>query len=245
MPATRIATSATLLQKAPTEVLEGDRSYRIDYEHLGYNAIPYKALVDAMGLPSTIGTAIAAGAVFTLISSDSIQGDSSPETLAQRRRMIARLSWSAILFATATVDTACLQALYASPSFCRVISNKLHRRLELRTEFEPWPSWDFMQYIIAYFVAGMAHFAVAVHLAATILIVDSFKPYAPALISEILIGLMFFMSVVALGSSIVLARSQRSKATPNAKMEDNTLASGIFAQKTGREITPNTVYMAY
>ncbi|KAG8902879.1 hypothetical protein FRC01_009441, partial [Tulasnella sp. 417] len=64
--------------------------------------------------------------------------------------MVVLLAWSAGLYGCATAITVCLQALYGSPSFCKLLSKKVNFRPELRTKSEPWPSWDFMRYVVAY-----------------------------------------------------------------------------------------------
>ncbi|KAG9032863.1 hypothetical protein FS837_002615, partial [Tulasnella sp. UAMH 9824] len=129
-----------------TEVREEGNGLRMDDQQLEDGELPCKSLVDALGLPSTIGTAVAAGALFAVVSTDQ----------AKDEYMISMLAMSGFLFALATANTICLQALYSSPSFCKILYKKLNRDPKRRTKFEPWPSWDFMRYFVAYFTVAWA-----------------------------------------------------------------------------------------
>ncbi|KAG9024045.1 hypothetical protein FS837_005527, partial [Tulasnella sp. UAMH 9824] len=190
--------------------------------------MPIKALVDTLSLPSSIGTAIAAGATFTIISSDSILGDSSPESLVERRRMVNMLAWSSLLFAIATVITVCLQALYASNSFCQVMNDTLNYEQEPRKKLEPWSSWDFLEFIIGYSAAAMALFTVALHLVASLLVIEVLRPYAPALMSQIVIGLFVFLSLAGWAGSAALRRRRRRA---GARVEEIAWAASTVGQK--------------
>ncbi|KIO31209.1 hypothetical protein M407DRAFT_221013 [Tulasnella calospora MUT 4182] len=201
-PARRRTTSATLFRANSAQVVEDDEN-----QELGYRNVPYKTFVDTLSLPSTIGTAIAASAAFTILSTDSILEDNSPQSLAQRREMVITLAWSAGLFAIATAITVCLQALYGSPSFCKVLSKKLNYKPDRREKFKRWPSWDFMRYVVAYTAVVGAYLALVLHLAATILIIGIFKPYAPTLIAQIIMVLVFILGI--LGWTISVALEQR------------------------------------
>lgn len=166
--------------------------------------MPYRNFVNTLSLPSTVGTAIAASAAFTILAADSILGQNSPESLDQRREMVIILTWSAGLYAIATAITVCLQALYGSPSFCEIITKKLNYRPERRTRFEPWPSCDFLRYIVAYIAVGGAYVALILHLAATILIIGIFKPYAPTLVAQLLIMGVFILGILGWVISIAI-----------------------------------------
>ncbi|KAG9035152.1 hypothetical protein FS837_002029 [Tulasnella sp. UAMH 9824] len=234
-PPARRSTSATLFQSSATEMPSEIERRRAEDERLGFYAIPFKALVDSLSLPSSIGTAIAAGATYTVLSLNSLLGDSSPEALAEQRRMVKLLAWATILFAVATVTTVCLQALYASASFCQIISDKLHYKVELRTKFEPWPSWDFMRYIMAYSVFAAAFVAIGMHLVASFLVIESLKAYVPALVSQIIIGLIFVVTIVGWVVAIVLGVSRGGA---SANTEENVLAADTVGQKGNHAILP-------
>lgn len=171
-----------------------------------YGNIPYKSLIDSLSLPSTIGTAISAGGAFTVICSDSVLGDRSPESVVLRREWIRILTWSAGFYTIATVMIVCLQALYGSPSFRRILSKKIDLNPELRTKFKPWPSWDFMRYVVAYSAIAMAYCASALHLAATIFLIQVFAPYGPTLVSQIVLGMICVICVVLWTISITFER---------------------------------------
>ncbi|KAG9036111.1 hypothetical protein FS837_001755 [Tulasnella sp. UAMH 9824] len=225
-PPTRTPTSlsGTLFRANSAQAQEGDeirerikQQERIqkqeddENQELGYRNVPYKAFVDALSLPSTIGTAIAAGAAFTILSADSILGDDSPPALAQRREIVIILAWSAGLFAIATAITICLQALYTSPSFCKSLSRKLNYRPELREKFQPWPEWDFMRYVVAYTAVVGAYLALVLHLTATTLIIEIFKPYAPALVAQLIMVLVFILGIFGWTISVALEQPEARK----------------------------------
>ncbi|KIO31211.1 hypothetical protein M407DRAFT_221015 [Tulasnella calospora MUT 4182] len=201
---TRRDTSATYFPRSPTEMLEGDGGFGLNEERLGYTRVPYRNFVDTLSLPSTIGTAIAASAAFTILSADSIMGDSSPEAMARQREMVVILAWASGLYAGATSITVCLQAIYGSPSFCKVLIKKLNFKTELRTKYKPWPSWDFMRYGIAYGVVCSAYLALVMHLAATILIVGLFRPYGPTWLGQVWIVLIFMLALLVWAISVAL-----------------------------------------
>ncbi|KAG8990629.1 hypothetical protein FRB90_001692 [Tulasnella sp. 427] len=178
-------------------------------EDLGYGSVPYKNFVDTLSLPSTIGTAIAASAAFTVLCADSIMGENSEEIKARSREMVIILAWSAGLFAIATAITICLQALYSSPSFCKIIRSKLHYKRELRTKFKGWQDLgDVLRYMIAYIAVTGAYLAIILHLVATVLIIGIFKPYAPALIAQLVMGLIFVLGFVGWGISVALEQRE-------------------------------------
>ncbi|KIO32383.1 hypothetical protein M407DRAFT_18695 [Tulasnella calospora MUT 4182] len=199
-----MSSSTVRFQTSSTTAPSVGQGHWVDDPQLLYNDVPFKNLIDALVLPSTIGTAIAASAAFTILSADSLLGDDSPEGLDRRKEMVVSLVSSTALFAIATAITICLQALYGGPPFCQILIKKLNRDPEKRTPFEPWPSWDFMRYVIAYSVVLASLLALVLHLAATMLIIEVFKPYGPALITQLLIGCVFAVGIAAWGISVVL-----------------------------------------
>ncbi|KIO31210.1 hypothetical protein M407DRAFT_5211 [Tulasnella calospora MUT 4182] len=199
-----MSVSSTPLRGCPTKMPEdeGDSTYG---QVLGYDTVPYRSFVDALSLPSTIGTAIAASAAFTILSADGILGDNSPESLEHRRNIVVLLAWSAGLYGScATAITVCLQALYGSPSFCKLLSKKVNFRPELRTKLEPWPSWDFMRYVVAYTTVAGAYLGLVLHITGTMLLIQPFAPYAPAYLSQAMIALIFFVGAVIWAISVTL-----------------------------------------
>ncbi|KAG8950800.1 hypothetical protein FRC00_007536 [Tulasnella sp. 408] len=197
-PPTRRATSlsATLFQADPMDMPQDEKERRIEKHLSTYRTVPYKMLVDALMLPSTIGTAIAAGGAFTILTTDSIFGDDSPQSLAHRKEMFQSLLWATELFGVATAITVCLQALYSDSSFCKILLKKLTYRPELKTKFEPWPSPDFLRYVIAYTAVGAAFLSLILHSAGTILMVIAFQPYGPTWIAKIFMVLIPTLGII-------------------------------------------------
>lgn len=152
--------------------------------------------------------------------------------------MVTLLGWATLLFSIATINTVCLQALYTSPAFCQVISDKLHQVEELRTKFEPWPSWDFLRYILAYGTVGTVYFALALHLAAFALIIESARNYVPAIVFRISITMIPFVSLVVWGISNVMETLRERAST---RMEENAPAASTVRQNEKHAITPDGV----
>ncbi|KAG8933317.1 hypothetical protein FRC00_013290 [Tulasnella sp. 408] len=193
------ATSATVPQARMTELREEGNGLRMNDQQLEDGDLPCKNLVDALGLPSTIGTAVAAGALFTVITADQ----------AQYNDAIAMLALSGFFFALATANTICLQALYSSPSFCRILYKKLNRDPKRRTKFEPWPSWDFMRYVVAYFTVVWAYASIVLHMIATMIIFQLFTFNGHTYPSQVTFGLACFVCVVIWVISVLLERPKR------------------------------------
>ncbi|KAG8952365.1 hypothetical protein FRC04_004793 [Tulasnella sp. 424] len=170
-------------------------------ERLGYRNVPYKEFVVTLGFPCTIGTAISASAAFSILAASSLFGDTSPEAFDELRHIATLLAWSAGCYANATAIVVCLQFLYSSPSFCKVITQKLNYTWERRRKDE---SWDLLRWLIAYGTVGWGFFSLLLQLAGTILLVEALRPFAPVLLAEIPISLVFaggmwtFMTVVLL-----------------------------------------------
>ncbi|KAG8958884.1 hypothetical protein FRC00_002177 [Tulasnella sp. 408] len=225
-PPTRRATTATLLQSGPTEMLTENETDRREMERLGYYTIPYKPIVDALLLPSTIGIAVATSGAFTVFAADSILGDSSPEGLAEQRRMGTLLAWAAIVFSLATIFTFSLQALYSSPLICKILSEKIHYRVELRTKFEPWPSLDFMRYITAYFMVGTVFLALIMQVIAAALVAEAARAYVPARACQIVIVVFVLLIGFLWGTANVLEFQQARD-----RMEGNVPAASTVGQK--------------
>ncbi|KIO31808.1 hypothetical protein M407DRAFT_241696, partial [Tulasnella calospora MUT 4182] len=203
------STSAPISQAGKTEVQEKDDSFRMEEQQLGDGNLPCKNLVDALGLPSSIGTAVAVGALFSIISAVLTLDEITPEAWEAQQYTIGMLAMSGFLFALATAITICLQALYSSPSFCKILYKKLNRNPELRTKFEPWPSWDFMRYVVAYFTVALAFISLGLHLTATMLIFKLFTFHGKVFPAQLTFGLACGVCVVLWLISIVLERPQR------------------------------------
>ncbi|KIO31806.1 hypothetical protein M407DRAFT_19316 [Tulasnella calospora MUT 4182] len=197
------STPAILPEEGRTEVQEEDGRFLMDEQQLGGGNLPCKNLVDALALPSTIGTAVAAGALFTLMFTESSMESSD------YRFTFNILALSGFLFALATAITIFLQALYSSPSFCKILYKKLNPNQEFRTKFEPWPSWDFMRYIVAYFTVAFAFTSLFVHITATMLIFKLFTFNGHVFPAQLTFGLACGVCVVIWIISIVLERPQR------------------------------------
>lgn len=242
-PPTRPVTTTTHFQSDPTEMLVDNerRKAEAEAERLGYHTLPLQKLIDSLSLPGSIGTALAAGAAFTIISTDSVLGESSPEAKVEQKRMVTLLSWAGLLFCVATVTTVCLQGLYASPPVCRIISDKLHYKAELRTKFQPWPSWDFLRYIMAYTIHGMVYLALSMHLTASLLVIEAAKRYIPALEFQILIGVIAFMTIV-IGSTATAMEALRERG--NAIEKGDVPAARTVRQEETHIITSEGVEWA-
>ncbi|KAG9002751.1 hypothetical protein FRB90_011320 [Tulasnella sp. 427] len=198
----RTLTTVVPEQEDESDIWAGD-------ERLGYRNVPFKEFVNALGFPCTIGTAIAASAAFSILAAGGIFGDSSPEAFARLQYMTSLLSWSAGCYANATAIVVCLQFLYSSPSFCRVITQKINYTWELRRKKEPW---NWLRCMIAYGSVGAAYLSLLLQLAGTILMVEALRPFAPVLLAEIPIGLVFIIGMGTNASVILLERRQlRSK----------------------------------
>ncbi|KIO32130.1 hypothetical protein M407DRAFT_4688 [Tulasnella calospora MUT 4182] len=174
-------------------------------ERLGYRNVPYKEFVSTLGFSCTIGIAIAASAAFSILAAGSIFGDTSPEAFhdSELRHMATLLAWSAGCYANATAIVLCLQFLYSSPSFCKVITQKINYTWEFRRKNEPW---DMVRCIIAYGSVGWGFFSLILQLAGTILMVEALRPFAPVLLAEIpislvsLVGAAFILTGAATGA---------------------------------------------
>lgn len=162
-------------------------------------------------LPSSIGAAVAAIGAFTILSADSILGDDSPQSLVQRKAMFQTLVWSTELFGVAAGITVCLQALYGSPSFCKILSKKLNPKPELRTKFDPCPSPDFLRYVVAWTVVGAAYFALILLGIASILMVKAFEPYAPTVFAKIFIVLIPTLGTIGFIISLALEQPRATE----------------------------------
>ncbi|KAG8901862.1 hypothetical protein FRC00_003953 [Tulasnella sp. 408] len=156
-------------------------------ERLGYQNVPYKEFVTTLGFPCTIGTAIAASAAFSILAAGSVFGDTSPEAFAKLEHMAKLLAWSAGCYANGTAIVVCLQFLYASPSFCKVIAQKINYTWEYRRKNE---SWNWLRCIIAYGAVGSGYFSLMLQIAGTMLMVEALRPFAPVLLAEIPIALV-------------------------------------------------------
>lgn len=126
-----------------------------------------------------------------------------PNSTAHRQKVVGKLAWSAGLFAIATAIAICLQVLFASPSFCTVMSKMLHHD---RSKRKSWSCsfGNMLRFLVAYCAAGGALLAILLHLIATILIIDVFKPYAPALVAQLVMGLIFFAGLFGWLLSVML-----------------------------------------
>ncbi|KAG9002750.1 hypothetical protein FRB90_011319, partial [Tulasnella sp. 427] len=154
-------------------------------EKTKYQDIPYKEFVSVLGLPCTIGTAIAASAAFATLTANSLLGDTSPEAFATLWHKTMLLKWSAGCYAIATAIVVCLQCLYSSPAFCRTVTKGVYDTAELRRLKEPLDTWDILRCIVAYAAIAAACFSVLLQLGGTILLMEAVQR---SLLSEVTIG---------------------------------------------------------
>ncbi|KAG8923714.1 hypothetical protein FRC01_012446 [Tulasnella sp. 417] len=174
-------------------------------ERLGYRNVPYKEFVTTLGFPCTIGTAIAAGAAFSILAAGSIFGDTSEKAFAELRHMATLLAWSAGCYANATAIVVCLQFLYSSPSFCKVITQKINYTWAYRRKNEPW---ELLRCIIAYGTVGAGFFSLLLQLAGTILMVEALRPFAPVLLAEIPIAMVAMIGMFSFISALLMERQE-------------------------------------
>lgn len=172
-------------------------------ERLGFHDVPYRAFVNVLGFPSTIGTAIAASAAFSVLASSSILGDSSPEAFAMLRRMVTLLTYSIGSYAIATTITCCLQFLYTNPWYCKVMAQKINLTIERRKEIQPHNT---LRYVLVYGSVGMAYMALILQYVGTILLLEVFSPFGPVLVAQIGITLASVFSLFAFATSVALER---------------------------------------
>ncbi|KAG8913626.1 hypothetical protein FRC00_001974 [Tulasnella sp. 408] len=216
-------TSVTLLEPTALDQDEGDDEEKGEWlndEYLGYYNVPFKGSVDALGLPGSIGIAVAAGVACTAGFSDSVLGDDSPESVQQRRQMVKLSAHAAGFFTVATTINICLQALYASPAFCKVLIKKLNHRPERRTRFKRWPSLDILRYFVAYMTVGAAFLGLGLHLTGTFLLMSAFASYVSLLPYQIAMGWVAFATVVGWKIAIVLEQ-------PVARKKWEKILSGV------------------
>ncbi|KAG8958834.1 hypothetical protein FRC05_008613, partial [Tulasnella sp. 425] len=192
----RTVTSPSLDQQNKDDLWDGD-------EHLGYRNVPYKEFVDALAFPCSIGTAISAGAAFSILAANSIFGDSSPEAFDQLRHMTTLLAWSAGCYALVVAIVGSFQFLYSLPYFCKVITLKLNYSWERRRHDKPW---DLLRSFIAYGTVGCCILALLLQLAGTILLVEALRPFAPVLLTQIPVSFVFVTGMCTFVAVVLMER---------------------------------------
>lgn len=215
------------------EVQKEDDRFR-KAEQLGDGNLPCKNLVDALALPGTIGTAIAASALFTVITAGPPFQDLSPEGCEYRGYLIQKLAMSGFMFALATANALCLQVLYSSPSFCKILYKKLNQNLEIRTEFEPWPSWDFMRYVVSYVAVASAFGSVGLHMLGTMLIFQLSPYHGKPYVTQLILGMGCFVYACIWGFSVILERPPRLRGGDSSQHASSVTRSRYCSCNQGR-----------
>ncbi|KAG8952367.1 hypothetical protein FRC04_004795 [Tulasnella sp. 424] len=202
VPMPTLATERTFTSLPPDQQDEEEEFWAGD-ERLGCRNVPYKEFVVNLAFPCAIGTAIAAGAAFSILAAGGIFGDGSQEAFDELRHITTLLAWSAGCYANATAIVVCLLFLYSSPSFCKVISQKINYTWKLRRKNE---DWNLLRLIIAYGAVGAGFLSLLLQVAGTILMVEALRPFAPVLLAEVPISLVCVVGVGAYIGVILLER---------------------------------------
>ncbi|KAG8933319.1 hypothetical protein FRC00_013292 [Tulasnella sp. 408] len=201
--------SPTPAPLSQTEVQkEDDRFWKA--EQLGDGNLPCKNLIDALASSSRHNwDGDRCRALFTVITAGPPFQDLSPEGCEYRGHLIQNLAMSGFMFALATANALCLQALYSSPSFCKILYKKLNRDPKRRTKLELWLSWDFMRYFVAYFAVAWAYTSIGLHLIATMIIFQLFTFNGHRYPAQVAFGLTCFACIVIWVISMILERPKR------------------------------------